>query len=78
MFEKGVFKSGKHSAFAAVTSIDVVENIKVEVVDGKLTLTTGDWDSYYALYQKLCQVTLSMKDVLVKEGSPRSRYSNLT
>lgn len=78
MFTKGIFDADRlHKGFAVVTKIDCIENIKVEVIDGFLTLTCGDWNSYNLLRDKLNQVTASMRSVLVREGMPRWKYKNI-
>jgi len=76
MFEQGIYKTGIATAFNLTSEVDTGKkvNIKVDVIDDKLVFTSGDWKSYYTLYQKLNQLVLSMKECIRTEGSKDIKY----
>ena len=75
MFEHGSYKTGIGTAFNLSNEVEVPDvNVKVDVIDGKLTFMCADWDSYWALYSKLNQVVSSMRSCIKNEGPKNIKH----
>jgi len=69
MFEQGIYQTGIATAFNLSSEVNVPDvNVRVEVIDGKLTFMCADWGSYWTLYSKLNQVVASMRSCIKNEG----------